>query len=108
MDLFGGMRGQEAAALEKDAALLLLRTRDDFRRREEMIKNSFRRTEALVTWITVVAVFALPISIIAQTKISYHPNKYSVQDDIKAGRQAASEAEQQLPILRDAEVTDYV
>jgi hypothetical protein len=32
MDLFGGsaMRVQEAAALEKDAALLLLRTRDEF------------------------------------------------------------------------------
>ena len=102
------MRVQKAAALEKDAALLLLRTRDDFRRREEMIKNSFRSTQRLVVWLTVIAVFAMPVPVFAQTKITYHSNKFSAQDDVKVGRQAASEAEQQLPILRDAEVTDYV
>src|SRR4029453_9571979 len=32
----------------------------------------------------------------------------SVQDDVKLGRQAAAEAEQQLPLLRDNEVVDYV
>ena len=73
-----------------------------------MIKSSFRRTQRLVVWLTVIAVFAMPVPVFAQTKITYHSNKFSAQDDVKVGRQAASEAEQQLPILRDAEVTDYV
>ena len=73
-----------------------------------MTKSSFRRTQRLVVWLTVIAVFAMPVPVFAQTKITYHSNKFSAQDDVKVGRQAASEAEQQLPILRDAEVTDYV
>jgi len=44
----------------------------------------------------------------AQTKISYHSNKYSPQDDVKLGRQAAQEAEQQFPLLRDEEARAYV
>ena len=50
----------------------------------------------------------MPVSVFSQTKISLHSNKYSVQDDVKLGRQAAAEAEQQLPLLRDNEVVDYV
>lgn len=54
------------------------------------------------------AIFLMPISVFSQTKISYHSNKYSLQDDVKLGRQAAAEAEQQFPLLRDSEVTSYV
>jgi hypothetical protein len=39
----------------------------------------------------------MPFSALAQTQIKYHSNKYSVQDDIKLGRQAAQEAESQFP-----------
>jgi len=35
-------------------------------------------------------------------------NKYSVQDDVKLGREVAREVEQQFPILNDYEVTRYV
>jgi peptidase M48-like protein len=45
---------------------------------------------------------------LAQTQIKYHSNKYSVQDDIKLGRQAAQEAESQFPLLRDPQVQSYV
>ena len=41
------------------------------------------------------------LSALAQTKISYHNNKYKPQDDVKLGRQAAAEVERQMPILRD-------
>ena len=34
----------------------------------------------------------------SQTKISYHSNKYKPLDDVKVGRQAAAEVEQQMPI----------
>lgn len=35
-------------------------------------------------------------------------NKYSIRDDIQAGQQAAQQVEQQMPILSDSYVTDYV
>jgi len=67
---------------------------------------SKRRT--LTAWIALVAILALPLSIVAQTQIKYHSNRFSVQDDVKLGRQAAQEAEQQFPLLRDEEVRSYV
>ncbi|MGB7921960.1 MAG: M48 family metallopeptidase [Pyrinomonadaceae bacterium] len=55
-----------------------------------------------------VAIFATPLSALAQTKINNHSNKYSLEDDVKLGRQAAAEAERQFPILRDEVVSAYV
>jgi Zn-dependent protease with chaperone function len=55
-----------------------------------------------------VAMVAMPIATFSQTKIVYHSNKYSVQDDVKLGRQAAQQAEQQFPLLRDSQVSNYV
>src|SRR2546421_8761872 len=62
-------------------------------------------------WLSCLAAIAIVISSLtafAQTKISYHPNKYKTSDDVRLGRQAAAEAERQFPLLRDAEVTAYV
>jgi beta-barrel assembly-enhancing protease len=61
-----------------------------------------------ITWLTLVALLAMPLSLVAQTRIKLHSNKYSVQDDVKLGRQAAQEAEQQFPLLRDEEIRTYV
>jgi hypothetical protein len=61
-----------------------------------------------MAWLTVVALFAMPIAVFSQTQIKYHSNKYKPTDDVKVGRQAATEVEQQLPILRDPEATGYV
>jgi len=44
----------------------------------------------------------------AQTKISPPKNKYSPQDDVQLGREASAQVEQQLPLLRDDNVTSYV
>ncbi|HVS21063.1 MAG TPA: M48 family metallopeptidase, partial [Pyrinomonadaceae bacterium] len=54
------------------------------------------------------SVLLMPLSAFAQTKISYHNNKFKPTDDVKLGRQAAAEAEQQFPLLRDSEVNVYV
>jgi len=48
------------------------------------------------------------VSASAQTKIAIDPNKYSVQDDVQLGREAAAEAKKQLPMLNDGRVDDYV
>ncbi|HWF87901.1 MAG TPA: M48 family metalloprotease [Pyrinomonadaceae bacterium] len=67
----------------------------------------FKR-QTLTVWLTLVAITMMPFSALAQTQIKYHSNKYSVQDDIKLGRQAAQEAESQFPLLRDETVRSYV
>ena len=71
-----------------------------------MISQFNRRT--LIAWLALVAITAMPFSALAQTQIKYHSNKYSVQDDVKLGRQAAQEAEGQFPLLRDETVRSYV
>jgi hypothetical protein len=44
----------------------------------------------------------------AQTKVTPPSNKYSVQEDIKLGQEAAGEARRQLPLLRDETVDGYI
>jgi len=68
----------------------------------------FKR-QTLIAWLTLVAISVMPFTALAQaTQIQYHSNKYSIQDDIKLGRQAAQEAESQFPLLRDQEIQSYV
>jgi predicted Zn-dependent protease len=73
-----------------------------------MIRKNPNGIQRLVSWLTVFAVFAMPVSVFAQTQIKYHSNKYKPADDVKVGRQAAAEVEQQMPILNDNEATSYV
>jgi hypothetical protein len=73
------------------------------------MKRNYHRHAARVTaMLMALAVFIMPYAAMAQTRISYHSNRYSVQDDVKVGQQAAAEVERQMPILRDAESTAYV
>ncbi len=73
-----------------------------------MIKKTYQRNQSVIAGLAMLAIVLMPISVFTQTKIKYHSNKYSVQDDVKLGRQAAAEAEQQFPLLRDSEVEGYV
>lgn len=72
-----------------------------------MSKSMFSR-RALIAWIALVAISVMPFTAFAQTQIKYHNNKFSPQDDVKLGRQAAQEAESQFPLLRDEQVRSYV
>ena len=60
------------------------------------------------SWLLAVALVVMPIATLAQTQIQYHSNKYKTSDDIKLGRQAAAEVEQQMPLVRDSQVQNYV
>src|ERR1051325_11106859 len=73
-----------------------------------MIRKSTLKRRTLTAWIALVAITVMPLSVFAQTQIKYHSNKYSVQDDVKLGREAARQAEAQFPLLRDNEVQNYV
>jgi Zn-dependent protease with chaperone function len=44
----------------------------------------------------------------AQTVITPPANSYSLAEDVRLGQQAAAQVEQQLPIMRDDEVTSYI
>jgi Zn-dependent protease with chaperone function len=45
---------------------------------------------------------------LAQTKVKAGFNLFSAEQDVEVGQQSAAQAEQQLPILRDATVQNYV
>jgi predicted Zn-dependent protease len=68
----------------------------------------YNRARVWVFTLTALALFALPLSALAQTRINYHSNKYKPSDDVRAGQEAAREVERQLPLLRDEEVNYYV
>jgi len=50
----------------------------------------------------------VPIAGSAQTTITLDPNRYSLQQDVQLGQEAAAEARKQLPILDDGRVDEYV
>ena len=57
----------------------------------------------------IAAVVMVSVSVVsAQTKITAPKNKYSPQQDVQLGREASAQVEQQLPLLRDDNVTSYV
>ncbi len=61
-------------------------------------------TVMLMMWMLLV----MPLAAFGQTRISMPKNKYSVQDDIRVGREAAQQVERQMPILNDSEAERYV
>jgi Zn-dependent protease with chaperone function len=54
------------------------------------------------------AALTLSVQLVAQTKVTAPKNKYSPAQDVQLGREAAGQVEQQLPILRNDEVSSYV
>ena len=73
-----------------------------------MIRKSYRIGLKVLALQLGLAIFLMPSLSFAQTKITYHNNKYQPSDDVKLGREAAAQAEQQFPLLRDARVDAYV
>jgi Zn-dependent protease with chaperone function len=71
-----------------------------------MKQYRFRRqiSVAFMLW----AVLLLPLSAIAQTRVTMPKNKYKVQDDVKLGNDASRQVEQQFPILNDRQTQAYV
>jgi len=73
-----------------------------------MNRLSYRKATGWLALQIAIAVVLMPLASLAQTQITYHPNKYKPADDVRLGRQAAAEAEQQFPQLNDSQVTAYV
>jgi Zn-dependent protease with chaperone function len=73
----------------------------------KMLSNN-RRTRFVAAWAVALMTLAAPLAALAQTQVVMPKNKYNVSDDVKLGQQAAQQAEQQLPVLRDEAVESYV
>lgn len=50
----------------------------------------------------------LPLAAFGQTRVTVPKNNTPIQRDVQAGRQAAQQVEQQMPVLNDAEATSYI
>ena len=55
-----------------------------------------------------VAVACSAVLLTGQTKVEVPSNKYTPEQDVQLGREAAEQARRQLPIMRDSTVTSYV
>jgi beta-barrel assembly-enhancing protease len=67
------------------------------------IKSPSARAAALIT-VSCLSVSAL----IAQTAIKLPKNRYTPEQDVKLGREAAAEIRQQYPIIKDERITRYL
>src|SRR5689334_6522551 len=72
------------------------------------MKRYFQKSNAWLAALIALAIFMMPIATLGQTQIKLHNNKFTPADDVRLGRQAAAEAEQQFPLLRDSQVQSYV
>jgi beta-barrel assembly-enhancing protease len=70
-----------------------------------MTNTTLRHHSSLAALVALVASVAV---VSAQTKVTPPNNKYSVQEDVKLGREAADQAREQLPMMRDEVVDDYI
>ncbi|MEP7271065.1 MAG: M48 family metallopeptidase [Acidobacteriota bacterium] len=59
-------------------------------------------------WLVMLFVVLAPLASLAQTEIVLRKNKYSAQDDVQLGRQAAAEIEKKLQLVRDPEANSYL
>ena len=69
-----------------------------------MQKNRHMSSQLLTATCSLV----LSAALVAQTPVTPPDNKYSPAQDVELGREAAAEARQQLPILREEVVTSYI
>src|SRR4051812_18876420 len=51
---------------------------------------------------------AFVVTATAQTAVQAPKNKYSPADDVKLGQEAAQQVEKEMPVMRDAQINDYL
>jgi hypothetical protein len=73
------------------------------------MRNIRSRTARLSALALALALLSLPLAALAQgTHIVPPKNKYSIGDDVRLGQQAEQQVYQQMPMLNDPYVKDYV
>lgn len=67
-----------------------------------------RKLGASLSAVLLAASLALPLGVLAQTRVVAPKNPYSLDKDVQLGQQAAQQAERQLPLLNDGATQSYV
>ena len=70
--------------------------------------SALRSPKKSLAGLVIVASMLMQTAVFGQTQIKLHSNKFSPAQDVQLGRQAAAEAEQQFPLMRDSQVSSYV
>jgi beta-barrel assembly-enhancing protease len=70
--------------------------------------NRTSRTPATRAAAALVAIVSSASLAFGQTKVVAPDNKYNVSEDVKLGREAAREVEEQMPLLREETVQEYI
>jgi predicted Zn-dependent protease len=70
--------------------------------------KEFGFTRSASALFTAAVLLAMPLFSIAQTEIKVPKNKYKIEDDQKLGSDYSKQVEQQLPILKDADASQYI
>ena len=70
--------------------------------------SSHRRARGPRALIIAVAIAMGASSLAAQTKITPPKNKYTPEQDVQIGQEAAAEVRQQYPLIEDREIRDYL
>lgn len=60
----------------------------------------------LSRWVVVLTLTATTVA--AQTKVTPPKNKYTPEQDVQIGREAAAEVREQYPIITDRQISDYI
>jgi Zn-dependent protease with chaperone function len=72
-----------------------------------MIRDN-RSISKLVAWLTLSTLLAMPLTVFSQTRITAPKNKYSIQDDVRLGREASQQVQQQMPLIHDGYIDNYI
>lgn len=67
-----------------------------------------QRIRRSVAWLAISAFLLMPVAIAGQTQVKPPSNKYSIEDDIRLGQQAAQQVRQQMPLIHDGNIDNYV
>lgn len=73
-----------------------------------MTRTYLKKTKGLVAWLALSAILLTPLAAIGQTRVTPPSNKYSLEDDVRLGQQAAQQVRQQMPLLNDGYIDNYV
>ncbi|HVF89034.1 MAG TPA: M48 family metalloprotease, partial [Blastocatellia bacterium] len=65
-----------------------------------------RRSTGPASIALMISMLVMPV--LAQTRVSAPKNSIDIRKDVELGRQAANEAERQMPLLRDSDIDQYV
>jgi Zn-dependent protease with chaperone function len=70
--------------------------------------SRIRRFRAGTSAVLLAAWLALPLGVLAQTRVVAPKNPFSVDKDVQLGQQAAQQVERQMPLLNDSATQAYV